>query len=555
MPVLDPHRWSSVLSSLGVTLFLWFFTAVLAAFSFYTFVSVRATTRQWHETVQSGALAWSELIQQATHQGMLLNRNEEVHQIIHTVARTPGVVGVRIYGPQGVVMYSGEPREIGRRADIHAEACGACHQGGGSPRESLTRRELVRVYRGPDGHRVLGLINPIENSPACANGPCHAHPPDQKILGVLDVTMSLAEEDRSLTAARRLSVTSAGLLVLAVGGSSALFIRRFVRRPIRSLIAGAQRVAQGDLAARFEVESRNELGQLAAAFNHMTRELAAAQRENEEWSRELESRVTEKAEKLAHTQKQVVHMEKMASLGTLAATVAHELNNPLAGILNYAKLVDRSLAEGAAAPGPPEGEREEIRGFLRIIQQEANRCGQIVRNFLLFARRTGGALALHNLNPVFDQSLAILRHHLEMRGVKLAWTPMAGDDRIVCDAGQIQQALLDLFVNAVEAMPEGGVLTVAAREAGEAVEIEVTDTGVGITGEAMPHIFEPFYTTKEKSGSGLGLSVVYGIVERHGGTIEVDSTVGKGTTFRLRLPRHHPEGPESPQPETERSAS
>jgi two-component system NtrC family sensor kinase len=541
MPAPRPPGWRSLFHSLGVVLFLWFFTVVLAAFAVYAFVSVRTTSRQWRETVESGALAWSELIQQATHQGMLRNHKEDVHEIIRTVAATPGVVGVRIYDKQGIIIHSAQAGEIGRRVDLKAESCVVCHQGQ-STLDAVPQGERARIFREPGGRRVLGLINAIENSPACSGAGCHAHPPEETVLGVLDVKMSLSDADRRLAAARRLSYLAAAALALAVGGTSALFIDRFVRRPIGALIAGTRRVAGGDLATTFEVRSRNEIGQLAEAFNSMTRELARAQRENEEWARTLERKVVEETAELSRTQRQVVHMEKMASLGTLAATVAHELNNPLAGILNYAKLVERSLtegAEGADGAEKPE-ERDEVRRFLQVIQQEAGRCGKIVRNFLLFARRSGGEFVLHSLNAILEQALAILRHHLEMRSVELSWTPLAGDDQLVCDPGQVQQAVLNLFVNAVEAMPEGGTLTVAVQAADDELEVTVADTGVGIAPEALPRIFEPFYTTKEASGSGLGLSVVYGIVERHGGTIDVESDAARGTTFRLTLPRHPP---------------
>jgi two-component system, NtrC family, sensor kinase len=528
-----PHGFRS----LGIVLFLWFFTVVLAAFAVYALVSVRGTSRHWREAVKSNALTSSELIQQATRVGMLRNHKEDVGAVVRTVAATPGVIGVRIYDKKGVIAYSAEAREIGRRVDWSSEQCVACHQGTAAPK-NLPAGDLVREYQGRDGRRVLGLINPIENAADCSNSGCHAHAPEHTILGVLDVQMSLAETDRHLARARQLTVTAGIFLALAVGGSSALFIQRFVRRPVRALIAGTERVAQGDLATRFEAGSQNEMGQLAAAFNRMTHQLAVAQEENDEWARTLEKRVVQETEQRSRAQTQVLHMEKMASLGTLAATVAHELNNPLAGILNYAKLVDRYLAEGGAEPA----DREEIQRFLRIIQQEAGRCGKIVRNFLLFSRQSGGEMLLQPLSPVIEHALAIVRHHLEMRRVALVWEPLPGDDpgggQIVCDAGQIQQALVDLFVNAVEAMPEGGTLTVGVRALDDQVEIAVADTGVGIPQDALPRIFEPFFTTKEAgSGAGLGLPVVYGIAERHGGRIDVESRVGMGTTFRLTLPR------------------
>ena len=332
--------------SLSLSLFLWLFGMVIAAFAAYAFLSVRATSRQWQETLSDNALRWSELIKRSTRYGMLLNRKEDVHQIIESVARTPGVQGVRVYDKQGVIIFSADAGEIGRRVDLQAEACVLCH-GQGAPLTSVPSGRRIRVFRGADGERVLGLINPIANEPACSQAACHAHPPEKTVLGVLDVKMSMAEADRRLAATERLSITAAILIALAVGAFSALFIDRVVRRPVNRLIAGTERVAKGDLSTTLDPGPPNEIGHLARAFNRMTDDLKRAERENAEWSRKLEQKVVEKTEELSRAQRQVVHMEKMASLGKLSATVAHELNNPLAGILNYAKLVDRTLKERA----------------------------------------------------------------------------------------------------------------------------------------------------------------------------------------------------------------
>jgi two-component system NtrC family sensor kinase len=231
-------------------------------------------------------------------------------------------------------------------------------------------------------------------------------------------------------------------------------------------------------------------------------------------------------------------MEKMASLGELAATVAHELNNPLAGILNYARLVERTLAEGE----PSAEERQEMERFLGVIQKEAGRCGDIVRNLLLFARRSGSEMKGQPLAPILERALMITRHHLEMAGVACdADLDAAAGLELVCDGSQLEQALVALIVNAVEAMADGGTLSVSAQPADGGVELVVADTGSGIASDDLPHIFEPFYSTKTgKNGVGLGLSVVYGIVTRHGGTIDVDSRPGAGTRFRIRLPQTPP---------------
>jgi two-component system NtrC family sensor kinase len=277
------------------------------------------------------------------------------------------------------------------------------------------------------------------------------------------------------------------------------------------------------------------MGQLAVSFNRMTGDLREAREELTRWSDKLESRLMEKTTELNRTQRQVVHMEKMASLGKLAATVAHELNNPLAGILNYSKLVDRSLSDG----GLPDVERTELQRCLGLIQKEASRCGDIVRNLLLFARQTGAELALVPLNPIIERSLMLVHHHMEMTGVQLETSLFEeGADQVVCDGNQIQQALVALLVNAVEAMPDGGTLSLRAVGREEWVAIAVTDTGTGIPPEVIPHVFEPFFSTKDKAeGVGLGLAVAYGIIQRHGGDIEIESQVDHGTTFTVTLPK------------------
>jgi len=528
------HHAVSPLRSLSARLFVWLFATLALATGASAWLAVRAHSRQWSESVQSGALRFSEVIKRSTHYGMLLNRKEDVHQIIRTVAREPGVVGVRVYDKQGTIIYSAEQGEIGEKVDLRAEACVACHDGA-APLRSVPADSRTRVFDGPAGERVLGLINPIRNAPECYTAACHAHPAERTVLGVLDVRMSMAEADRSLAAFRRRAFTAAALTALLAGFVAAALIHALVRRPVRRLIEGIGEVAGGNLSAEVPNERRDEIGQLGDAFNRMTHDLRAARAELTRWSDELEQRLLAKTRELTRTQRQVTHMEKMASMGKLAATVAHELNNPLAGILNYARLVERTLAESAS--GSPEA--AETARYLELIRREAGRCGDIVRNLLLFARRSGGEFALQALNPIVERSLMLVRHHFEMAGIQIVHRPLPGDDGLVCDADQVAQALVALFVNAVEAMPEGGTLTVEATPHAEAIELAVSDTGVGITEDALPHLFEPFYSTKDEGtpGAGLGLSVVYGIVQRHSGEIRIESRVGQGTTFLLRLPR------------------
>jgi two-component system NtrC family sensor kinase len=531
------RRAKAVSSSLSLRLFLSLIAVILAAFAVQTWASVRLASRQYERALYEGAVRFGDLIEQSTQYGMLLNRKEEVHRVIQAIAQAPDMQGVRIYDKNGSIVFSTDSTEIGRGVDLRAEACVTCH-GQGTPLRAVPDRARVRIFQNHHG-RVMGVVNAIENRAECARAGCHVAPSQQSILGVLDVRMSLAQPDARLAAARRRAIVGAVAVALLAGLVSALFIVLMVRRPVQRLIRGARRVASGDLSGEIPVEGRTEMAELAGAFNEMTRELALARRELTDWSGRLESRLQERTAELTRAQREVAHMDKTASLGRLAATVAHELNNPLGGILNYAKLTSRTLRES----GVDEAVRRETDGYLGLIQKEADRCGVIVRSLLTFARRSGAPMGPHALRPILERALMLVRHHFEISQIRVEAPPFDGDDALVCDADQIHQALVALFVNAVEAMPQGGSLRVTTTGDADQLRVSVADTGVGIPPDALEHIFEPFFSTKDRQeGVGLGLAVVHGIVQRHGGRIEVESEVHRGTTFHLILPRR-PSGP------------
>ncbi len=240
----------------------------------------------------------------------------------------------------------------------------------------------------------------------------------------------------------------------------------------------------------------------------------------------------------------MLQAEKMASIGKLAAVVAHEINNPLAGILTYAKLLRKWVSRLPEPQTEPERQRaEEIRSSLELIESESRRCGEIVRNLLMFARAAPMNLDYAQLNQVVERCLRLVAHQLELGSVQLQEDLCPDLPPVYCDAAQIEQVLLALVMNAIEAMPHGGVLALrtASGAAADTVNLQVRDDGIGIPAGIFPQLFEPFFTTKEGShGSGLGLAVAKGIVERHSGRIEVTSEVGKGTTFTITLPVQPP---------------
>jgi two-component system, NtrC family, sensor kinase len=513
---------------------------LLVLFSFYSYLAVRLHTGDMMSQVIESAGRVSDIIKNSTRYSMLLNRREDVFQIINTIGKEPGVEGIRIYNKRGEIMFSTTKAEEGSIVDMHAEACYACHDSA-EPLHSLPAGSRARIYTSPRHSRIVGLINPIRNEPSCSEAACHAHPADKTVLGVLDVRMSLERADARIGEARKRLVLYAGVITVVVAIGSGLFLYVAVHRPVKVLMEGTRQISSGNLEHHIEVGSQDELGQLAHSFNDMTRILAKVETENRTWSETLEKRVEEKTAELKQVHQQILQIEKMASLGKLSATVAHELNNPLEGILTYGKLIAKRLRR---IENPLDQVTQTLED-LDLVIHEVQRCGNIVKNLLLFSRKQVGEIGMAQLDVVINRAVQLMQHHFKISNVRFEQSLETPDTTLMCDENQIQQALVALFVNAVEAMPNGGTLKLRlTHSATGELEIRLSDTGTGIAPEDLEHVFEPFFTTKkEGKGVGLGLSVVFGIIERHGGNISVQSQPAQGTTFTIVFPpaaKHHP---------------
>ncbi|MEX1276595.1 MAG: HAMP domain-containing sensor histidine kinase [Bacteroidota bacterium] len=520
--------------TLRFRLLLGSFILVIGFFGVYSFFTIRFHATQMMDQVFAGANRMSDVVKNATHYSMLLNRKEDVYRIIELVGRQPGVEGIRIYNKRGVITYSTDSTEKGSVVDLHAEACTVCHDQA-SPLESLPMDNRTRIYAGAQGHRVLGLINPIRNEQSCSHSGCHSDPSERTVLGVLDVRMSLQEIDQSLAKEEEQMMLVSILAVMVMAGAAMGFLVVLVYRPVRTLIEGTRQIESGNLHHQIPLHSRDEIGELAHSFNDMTGALQREKEQNTQWAQTLEDRVRQKSDELRRIHDQILQIEKMASIGKLSATVAHELNNPLEGILTYARLMAKQLRK-ANQLGEPQ---KEMLNDLDLIASEAARCGTIVKSLLLFSKKQVGELSVTPVGTIVGKAGQIMRHHFEISNVRFQVNLPPDEVSLLCDENQIQQALVALFVNAVEAMQGGGTLTVDVQKPDDkgTLRINVTDTGIGIPEGDLQTVFEPFFSTKREGvGVGLGLSVVYGIVERHGGTIAVRSKVSKGTTFTISFP-------------------
>ncbi|MHC4819737.1 MAG: sensor histidine kinase [Planctomycetota bacterium] len=478
-----------------------------------------------------------EIIRRATRDAMLENRPDEVHRILETLGAQEGIERIRVFDREGTVRSSTHLQEVGRPWSTRGDMCLACHDER-PPADGLRCADTSREYHKAGGERVLAITAPIRNEPDCATAACHAHPQSHTVLGALDVQLSLGPVDEQLAASEYQMgislIATVGIVLLLTG----YLVWRMVIRPVRLLTSGTVRVAAGELSTKVPVTSSDEIGELALAWNAMVEELGRTRQELEEWSQTLETRVEEKTAALESAHEKVLLSAKMASLGKLAAAVAHEINNPLAGINTFARLLRKKLDAGDV----------ESARVLDLVASEAERCGGIVRNLLLFSRVPGARFAREDAGAVLDRCALLLKHQAELQEVTIRVEKADDVPPVVCDLSQIQQLVLALAVNGIEAMPEGGTLTLSARHRDEGkreIVLSVADNGAGIDPEDLGHIFEPFYTRKEEGkGVGLGLAVAYGIVKRHHGHIEVESKLELGTTFHVHLPVHQEAGVE-----------
>ncbi len=535
-PIRADRGWTRLTNSVSAKLIGSLLAVMVVIFALLGYLNIRLHRQHLEAATLVSAERVSDVIKHSTTYYMLRNDREGLYHAIQTMADEPGMIKVRILDQQGRVSYSTDPKEVSHVLDKTAEACYGCHTQS-QPLARLNRPDRFRIYRNGGGHRVLGIITPIENQPSCSNAECHAHPASQQVLGVLDTNLSLAKADEQLQASssRMLIYTAGGMVIIAV--LSWLFVWREVGQPIKALKKGTEHLSRGELGYQIEVRSQDEVGELAHSFNDMSLQLRAANEEIVTWAKTLEDRVEQKTRELKRAHDHVLHVEKMASIGKMAAVVAHEVNNPLSGILTYAKLLRKWVGSGQVG----QEKREEAMECLELIATESRRCGDLVKNLLTLSRSAPMNIEPTNLQAVIDRCLLLVRHQLELGGIHLQLNLAENLPRVPCDPAQIEQVFIALIMNAIDAMPRGGNLWLQTRLSNDEseIEIQVRNDGAGIAPDVLPQIFEPFLTTKESGhGVGLGLAISRGIVERHHGRIEVQSELGRGTTFTVTLPAH-----------------
>lgn len=489
--------------------------------------------------LERSAMETGETVLTSMRSSMLANDQSHLRGILDNISRQKRVLELRIVNAQGEIRHSSDPAEIGQILNIKQRPCTACHIAGRAEADTSLHAG-PQIYPNAYGTKTLGLGVPIWNAPSCATASCHVHPPQRRVLGVLDLELSTAKIEADVAGARTQIVGLFVLTILFISSLVGWVVWRVMHKHIRTLTDGTRKLAGGELQHRINVDSPTELGELATSFNLMAERLQAAYRELEEWGHTLERRVEQKTRELAKTHDQMIFAAKMASLGKLAAAVAHEINNPLAGVLVYAKLMRRRLPKLLAQGASVEHRAvDEIKDTLAAMEREIARCGELVRSLLLFSRGRAASMAPEQLNTILERAIDLVHHQADLHGTAMELELDPHLPVVTCDASQIEQAVLAIIVNGIEAMADGGTLTIRtiADDDKNLACIEISDTGIGIPDDLGSKVFEPFFTTKDEAkGTGLGLSVTYDILQHHGGQVHFASVAGRGTTFTIELP-------------------
>jgi two-component system NtrC family sensor kinase len=520
-----------------------FIISVSSVFLFVSFsIIFRSVNEQYLNTVirQSGNNIGS-IVEGSLYHSMLENDKGALRNTLDIINTLPGIDEVNMYDGEENLVYSSFATNSSKS---HSDPnCISCH-----PNIKSMFPGKVKSYRiinvnsdcemnlNDNGSRHLLIKSPILNEKSCYTSSCHAHQETDTVLGSLVIKIPLEAQDAAI------AKSSAEFFLLAILATCLLvaflliFTRKKIKGPLNALIKVSLAVAQGDKSKRIQIKPNqlDDMRMVSQAFNDMLDNLHTATTELENWSQQLEYKVQKKSEELGAAQHELMHVERLASLGKLSSSVAHEINNPLSGILIYTKLLYKQLSN----PELYASKRDGMLKHLKMIENETKRCGDIVKGLLDFSRKDQNDFEPKQLHEILLETYDLMSHPIKIADISFLKDLSADSGLIYCSPNQIKQACVALLVNASEAVHENGEIVIRTKNQDEeSVTFEITDNGSGIAAEDIPHIFEPFFSTKQDvSGIGLGLAIVHGIIQNHKGKIQVRSELGQGTTISVTLP-------------------
>lgn len=515
---------------------------IMSVILFVSFgIIFRSVYEQYLNTVilQNGNNVGS-LVEGSLYNSMLGNDKDALQNTLDIIHTLPGIEDVTMYDIMDSLVYTSLPFDSLKM--MHAD-CKNCHPDFSKmfPKTTKSYRIITaesdcKMSSNSVGQRHLLIRSPILNERSCFENKCHAHSPDDEVLGSLIIKVPLKEMDEAVYKSSMefyLLATSATILLIAFW---IFFTRHEIKLPLNELLLASHAVSNGDRKFRVTIKSNqlDDMRLVGNAFNEMLDNLQKAEIELLNWSQQLEYKVRKKTEELGAAQSELMHIERLASLGKLSSSVAHEINNPLSGILVYTKLVQKQLRNQELS----EEKKETIQKHLKLIETETKRCGDIVKGLLDFSKKDQENFEPKHLHDILNETFELMSHPVKIANIKFTKEFTAKFDLINCSPNQIKQACIGMIVNATEATTENGEIVLkTSNPDSDFIKIEIIDNGIGIAADVIPHIFEPFFSTKQEvRGIGLGLAISHGIIQSHNGKITVQSEQGVGTSMAVFLP-------------------
>jgi two-component system NtrC family sensor kinase len=515
---------------------------LLSIFLFVFFgIIFRSVNEQYLNTVikQNGSNIGS-IVEGALYQHMLENDNTALQNTLDVIRTLPSIQDVNIYDNRDSILYSSSILDTSLRSNPN---CIECHSDIHDmfPHKHKSFRIVnvdshCKMSPNKNDSRFLFIRSPILNERSCHTAKCHAHDKSEDVLGSFIIRIPLNELDNALKKSSTDFFLLAALTTILLVTFLVFFTRKNIKDPLTEIIKASVAVSKGNKSKRLKIKPNqlNDMKMVSLAFNEMLDKLQMANQELQNWSQQLEYKVQKKSEELLDMQSELIRVERIASLGKLSASVAHEINNPLSGILTYTKLVNKQIAKLDFKPA----QKDSMQKYLNVIEEETKRCGEIAKGLLDFSRKDQQDFEVSHLHIILEEVYSLMNHKMVIANILFAKEFTAHSDKISCNKNQIKQACVAILLNASEAVMENGEITMKTMNPdSNTIRIEITDNGVGIDPNDIPHIFEPFFSAKQKaSGIGLGLAIVHGIVESHHGKIEADSELSKRTTISITLP-------------------
>jgi two-component system NtrC family sensor kinase len=480
------------------------------------------------------------IVEGSLYHSMLENNKNTLQSTLDIINTMSGIDDVNMYDDKDRLVYSSFTSDSANHSNPD---CLGCHSNIQSmfPRKEKSYRIVdvsseCNMYKNDNTHRHLLIRSPILNEKSCYTSSCHFHQESDEVLGSLIIKMPLTDLDNAVKRSSAkfyiLAMVTTFLLISAL----ILFTSKEIKNPLNDLIKASIAVANGNKSTRLEMkpDQLDDMRMVSQAFNDMLDNLQAATEELQNWSQQLEYKVQKKSEELGAAQNELIHIERIASLGKLSSSVAHEINNPLSGILIYTKLIHKQLSN----PELDGSKRESMLKHLKLIENETKRCGEIVKGLLEFSKKDQKDFESKHLHKILDDTYELMTHSIKIANISFHTDLKAKSDLIFCSPNQIKQACVAILVNATEAVHENGEIVISTGNPDiDTIRLDITDNGVGIPEDDIPQIFQPFFSTKhDTSGIGLGLAIVHGIIKSHNGRIDVKSELGRGTTISITLP-------------------